>query len=99
MLKSMFRRIKYFQAVVRHHSFTEAAQQCYVSQSAISQQIRALENELGVSLLHRENHGFTVTPAGQYFYDKSLTLTSDLEMLCKETVEIGNPAKPIFHLT
>ena len=58
-----------------------------------------LENELGVSLLHRENHGFTVTPAGQYFYDKSLTLTSDLEMLCKETVEIGDPAKPIFHLT
>ena len=47
--------MKYFTAVVEYGSFTEAAEQCYISQSAISQQIRALEKELGVELIHREN--------------------------------------------
>ena len=46
--------MKYFTAVVECGSFTEAAEQCYISQSAISQQIRALEKELGVELIHRE---------------------------------------------
>lgn len=51
----MIKQIKYFQAVVRCNSFTEAAEECFISQSAISQQIQALENELGVKLLNREN--------------------------------------------
>lgn len=63
----LFRQMKYFIAVVERGSFTEAAEQCYISQSAVSQQIRALEKELGVELLHRENRRFTLTPAGEYF--------------------------------
>ncbi|MCM1258968.1 MAG: LysR family transcriptional regulator, partial [Roseburia sp.] len=59
----MLKQIKYFQAVVRCGSFTEAAAECYISQSAISQQVQALEQELGVSLLERRNRKFTVTPA------------------------------------
>ena len=39
----LFRQMRYFAAVVECNSFTEAAEQCYISQSAISQQIRALE--------------------------------------------------------
>ncbi len=66
----MFKQIKYFQAVVRCGSFTEAAQECYISQSAISQQIQALEQELGIKLLDRKNRKFSVTPAGEYFYKK-----------------------------
>ena len=37
----MLKQIQYFQAVVRCGSFTEAAEECFISQSAISQQIRA----------------------------------------------------------
>ena len=51
----LLRQMKYFAAVVECGSFTEAAEQCYISQSAISQQIRTLEKELGVELLHRGN--------------------------------------------
>ena len=51
----MLKQIKYFQAVVQRGSFTEAAQECYISQSAISQQIQALEQELDVRLLERRN--------------------------------------------
>ncbi len=85
----MLKQIKYFQAVVRRGSFSEAAAECYISQSAISQQIRTLERELGVKLLKRENRRFYLTPAGAHFYRKSLILVSDLERLCRETVAIA----------
>ena len=45
----MIRQIRYFQAVVRNNSFSEAAEECHISQSAISQQIQALERESGLS--------------------------------------------------
>ncbi len=85
----MLKQIKYFQAVVRCKSFSEAAEECFISQSAISQQIQALERELGVTLLHRENRKFTMTPAGEHFYRKSLLLVEDFEKLCKETMRIA----------
>lgn len=42
----MVRQMKYFQSVVRNNSFSEAAEECHISQSAILQQIQALEREL-----------------------------------------------------
>lgn len=86
----MIKQIKYFQAVVRCKSFTEAAEECFISQSAISQQIQALEHELGVKLLNREKRKFSLTPAGEHFYQKSLVLMADFERLCQETVRIAN---------
>ena len=84
----MLKQIKYFVSVVKYNSFTEAAEECYISQSAISQQIRALEEELGVKLIHRENRKFSLTEAGEYFYNKSLILLNEVEKLCQETVNI-----------
>lgn len=86
----MIRQIKYFQAVVRCNSFSAAAEECFISQSAISQQVQALERELGVTLLQRKNRKFSLTPAGEYFYKKSLLLISDFDKLCKETVKIAH---------
>jgi DNA-binding transcriptional LysR family regulator len=85
----VLKQIKYFQSVVRCGSFTEAAEQNFISQSAISQQIQALEKELGVTLLERKKRKFALTPAGEYFYKKSLVLTADFEKLCRETVHIA----------
>ena len=86
----MIKQMKYFQAVVRCQSFTEAAEECFISQSAMSQQIQALEHELGVKLLNRENRKISLTPAGEYFYRKSMVLLADFERLCNETVRIAN---------
>lgn len=66
----MLKQIKYFQSVVRLNSFSEAAAENFISQSAISQQIQALERELGFKLLERKNRSFMLTPAGEYFYQK-----------------------------
>lgn len=86
----MLKQIKYFQSVVRNNSFTEAAEECFISQSAISQQIKVLEQELGVKLLKRSTRNFTLTPAGEYFYKKSLVLVADFEAICKETIRIAS---------
>jgi len=86
----MLKQIKYFQSVIRNNSFTEAAEECFISQSAISQQIKVLEQELGVELLKRSKRNFTITPAGEYFYKKSLVLVADLEAICRETIRISN---------
>ena len=88
----MIKQIKYFQAVVRCQNFTDAAEQCYISQSAISQQVQALERELGVKLLNREKRSFTLTAAGEFFYQKSLVLVSDFDSICQETKRLGSGA-------
>lgn len=85
----MLRQLQYFHTVVRTGSFTEAAEECFISQSAISQQIKALENNLGVKLLVRENRGFHLTEAGEYLYRKSGQLLEDIERIKKETIQIG----------
>lgn len=94
----MLKQIRYFQAVVRCGSFTEAAEECYISQSAISQQIQVLEQELGIKLLERKNRKFTLTPAGEHFYEKSLLLTADFDRLLVETIRIAHRENPQLHL-
>ncbi len=85
----LLRQMKYFVAVVDYNSFTEAAEHCYISQSAISQQIQALERELQVQLLIRSNRHFSLTPAGEYFYQHSKSLLAEVDALQRETVRIG----------
>lgn len=67
----MLKQIRYFQSVVQLGSFTDAANEHFISQLAISQQIRALEAELGVVLLVRKKRSFTLTAAGKYFIKRA----------------------------
>ena len=72
-----FKQLEYFAAVARTLSFTEAANEVFVSQPALSRGIVSLENELGVSLLNRNHHTVSLTPAGTL-------LASELPELRKE---------------
>ena len=94
----MLRQIRYFQSVVRNNSFSEAAEECNISQSAISQQIKALENELGFPLLERHNRKFVLTPAGEHFYKKSLVLIADYEQMCSETAKIARGDEAVLKI-
>lgn len=60
-------QIKYFVAVAEHRSFTKAAIQYYLSQTAITQQIHALEKQVGIQLINRGSRPVTLTPAGSVF--------------------------------
>lgn len=56
--------LRAFEAVARHFSFTEAADELCVSTGAISHQIRALEDHLGAVLFRRTSRSISLTPAG-----------------------------------
>jgi DNA-binding transcriptional LysR family regulator len=59
------RQLRYLNAVAHHRSFTQAALDLHIAQSALSQQIRRLERELGVELLRRTTRRVEVTEAGE----------------------------------
>lgn len=58
------RQLEYFSAIIREGSLTEAAKRCHVAQPSLSQQLRALEEELGEALVVRKPRGVEPTPAG-----------------------------------
>jgi DNA-binding transcriptional LysR family regulator len=59
---------KGFEAAARHLSFTRAAEELFVTQSAVSRQIQALESRLGVALFQRRNRGLALTDAGEQMW-------------------------------
>jgi DNA-binding transcriptional LysR family regulator len=63
------RQLEYFVAVAEQLSFTKAARQFYISQSAVTIQIRTLEEEMGVQLFSRTNRKVELTPAGRSFLE------------------------------
>ncbi len=92
------RQIEYLQAVIESGNFYEAAEKCHVSQSAVSQQIKKLEEELGVKLLERHNRTFSLTPAGVHFYRKSLVIMGDLTQLVRETKRMADKDKAVLRI-
>lgn len=60
-------QLRYVVAVAEERNFTRAAERCFVVQSALSHQIKALERELGVTLFARTNRRVEPTPAGEAF--------------------------------
>jgi LysR family nitrogen assimilation transcriptional regulator len=63
------RQLRYFVAIVDHGSLSRAALVLHVAQPALTQQLRQLEEELGVQLLHRSAQGVLSTDAGKLFYE------------------------------
>jgi DNA-binding transcriptional LysR family regulator len=56
-----------FEAVARHGSATEAARDLDLTQGAVSRQLKALEDQLGVALVLRHGRGFALTPEGEAY--------------------------------
>ncbi|MGP4714276.1 LysR family transcriptional regulator [uncultured Psychrobacter sp.] len=68
-----------FASVVGHGSFSGSARELGITTSAVSQQIRSLENELGVVLLHRSTRKLSLTEAGESFYESAKDMVSAAE--------------------
>lgn len=81
------RQLRYFLEVAQLHSFTRAAEVLHVAQSALSRQIRLLEEELGLTLFNRYDRGVTLTEAGERMRDRVTVLLKDLDALRVDLVD------------
>jgi DNA-binding transcriptional LysR family regulator len=93
------RQLEYFSAVARHAHFTRASEELNVAQPAVSQQIKRLEAELGVQLLHRSTRQVELTEAGAALLARANRVLAEVEAaqqelsefagLLRGTVEVG----------
>lgn len=84
------RQLRYFVAIVDHGSLSRAALVLHVAQPALTQQLRQLEDELGVQLLHRSAQGVLSTDAGKLFYEHAqaiLKQVSDAQAAVVQSAE------------
>lgn len=73
--------LKGFEAAARHLSFTRAAAELYLTQSALSRQIQSLEQQLGMPLFERRHRALLLTEAGQVLQGTAKAMLEDLEQV------------------
>jgi len=83
VISMTIKQLEYFMEVARQLSFSKAAENLYVSQSALSRSVSALEEELGSILFFRNKHAVALTPAG-------MTLASRIPQLSAELARTVN---------
>ncbi len=83
------RHLRYFIALGEELNFTRAAERLHIAQPPLSQQIRQLEEELGVTLLQRNERPLRLTAAGGFFLDRARALLTSFEGAVADTRRIG----------
>jgi LysR family transcriptional regulator, glycine cleavage system transcriptional activator len=83
--------LRAFEAAARHLSFLKAAEELHVTPGAVSQQVKALEEQLGVALFRRLPRGVLLTDAGQLYGKR---LGDIFEQMHRATAEIRRDREP-----
>ncbi len=81
MIEPTVQELRYVVAVADRKHFSEAARACFVSQPTLSQQIRKLEERLGLALFERSNKRVELTPAGEAFAAQARVALDELARL------------------
>lgn len=71
-------QLKYFVAAAESLSFTKAAEQFYISQTAVTQQMQLLEHSLGCTLFDRSTRPISLTPAGKIFLGEAKSILESM---------------------
>lgn len=77
------RQLQYAVMLAQKRNFSQVAQELSITQPALSKQIIALENELGVKLFDRNTTPLTLTPAGEFFVERAQELLFEEDVLVK----------------
>ena len=80
-------QLRYFVSVAENGSFTKAAVQYYISQTAITQQIHVLEENIGAKLLDRNSRPVSLTPAGKVFLKEAREILGRMDAALARTRE------------
>ena len=75
------KQIHYALAVERHLHFKRAAEECNISQSALSTALAEMEKQLGFQVFERDNRKVLVTPLGQQVLDRARSIELQMEDL------------------
>lgn len=89
MNRPTVQQLRYAVAVAEEGHFGRAAQACYVSQPALSTQVRELEAKLGVQLFERTPRGVLVTPAGTEIVERARRILREVDDLCEVAAGAG----------
>jgi DNA-binding transcriptional LysR family regulator len=92
-------KLAVFASVARHGSFTQAAHELGASKSAVSQQLKALEHDLGARLLNRTTRGVSPTALGEKLLTRCELLQEQLDMLLVDIVNAGVAPQGRFAVT
>ena len=92
------RQLEMFRAVAEAGSFTAAAQRLHVSQSAISRQLKLLEEELGTLLLERTGRGVNVTPEGHMLLITANRIWRDMQEVAAQIADTQKLQRGILSL-
>lgn len=84
------RHIQYFIAVANHRSFTRAAAALHVSQPALSQQVRQLEESLGTLLFDRSGRTTRLTDAGEVYLRYAKRAAQELQEAKRAIDDLGD---------
>lgn len=83
------RHLRYFKAVAELLNFSRAAEQLWVTQPALSRQVRALEEELGATLLDRNHARVLLTDAGRTYYAHTCKILAQVDMAAEAVKEVN----------
>jgi DNA-binding transcriptional LysR family regulator len=91
--------LKIFCDLVESHSFSKAAKLNGITQSAVSQQLRAMERGFGIVIMDRSQKQFHLTPEGQKLYDGAKDLLHRYEKLTSELQEMRKVISGTIHIS
>ena len=90
MLPFTLQQLRILKAVATEKNFTKAAELLYLSQPSLSKQIKALEQNLGITILNRENNKISLTENGTIFLQYAERILALCEESCRAIIDLKN---------
>jgi DNA-binding transcriptional LysR family regulator len=86
-------QLRSFVTIAREQSFTRAAEKLFLTQSALSQQMKVLEQQLGEPLFERHGRQLLLTAAGQIIQEQATTILGLVEQMTQEVAALQGLAQ------